>query len=440
MSGFLASLQQAYFRGIPFYVDAQQVQKGRKIAVHDYPFRDGGWAEDMGRKQRIFRFQGHLIGDEAPLLQLVLDAALEKSGPGLLIHPTLGAMQVVVMSATSAVSKDRLRVISLELTFLEQGSSLFPSIVTNTINDVLDKFDSLLAAIPTGLLSIAVIAAAAGAQAATESSNVTASFGANCTSVATDPGGIVAMATALPPPDSDTSYGLYANGSATAAIPVGTTVADLQSQLAVQRGIVAEAVTSANTAATLFSASTAPNVVSTLSALVESARATMTNPADQVRTLLALATFTYSDTQGGNGLGGELAAIRNAFAQVARRTALGSLALACAAYQPSSYQDAETLRSLVSSAFDIEITAAGDAGDDDDYVALKQLRASVIQDLTTRGASLPLVITVSLPSSLPSLVVAYRLYQDSTRANQVAVAADVPHPAFLPTSLQVLAS
>jgi prophage DNA circulation protein len=89
---------------------------------------------------------------------------------------------------------------------------------------------------------------------------------------------------------------------------------------------------------------------------------------------------------------------------------------------------------------DVEITAAGDAGDDLSYSGLKTLRSAVIQDLTARAASLPLVITLTLPTNLPSLVVAYRIYQDATRADEVTAETGVIHPAFLPPTMQVLAS
>jgi prophage DNA circulation protein len=445
MSGALTTfgslLQQAFWRGVPFYVDAQQVQKGRKTAIHDYPFRDGGWVEDMGRQQRVFRFTGHLLGDLAPAMQLALDAACEIKGPGLLIHPTLGAINVALLTASTSISKDRLRAISVEFAFMEQGASLFPSIVTSTINKVIGSVSDALGGIASDLAAGAVVlAAASGLAAIAEGSLVTQTFSRGATAAASDPAALVALATAIPAPDDETTYGRYAAGNAIVQLPVGTTVADLQAQAAAQRSAVTSATTVATTAANVFDQQTAPLLVTAISGVIEAARSTMNNPADQVRTLADLATFNFTDTNGGAGLSGNIATVRDAVASTCRRCALTSLALASASYQPKSYDDAVALRAQVAAALDVEITAAGDAGEDSSYIGLKSLRASVIQDLTTRGASLPLVETLTMPTNLPSLVAAYRIYRDASRSDQIVAETNVVHPAFLPIRLQVLAA
>jgi prophage DNA circulation protein len=441
LSEFQSLLQQAYWRGIPFLVDAQQVSKGRKLAVHDYPFRDGGWTEDLGRKQRVFRFTGHLVGNFAPAMQVLLDTACELPGPGLLIHPTLGAMNVALLSCSTAVRADRMRVIDVEFEFVEQGTSLFPSIITSTLNNVVGAVSNALSSFGMAIaVGVVVAAAASGIIAVVEGSAVVGSLGAASTAAATDPGALVALATALPPPDDNTSYGRYANRNAMTRLTSDTTIASLQAQIAGLRSALAAAIATAQAAALSFSAANAANCVSTIAAVVETARSTMSNPGDQVRTLLNLATFSYTDSYGGAGIGDDAATVRDAFAATCRRCVLASLALAAANYQPLSYQDAVELRCEIAAALDVEITAAGDAGDDNSYTALKTLRAAVIQDLTTRAASLPLVITVTLQSNMPSLVVAYRVYRDASRSDEIAAETNVIHPAFMPTSMQILAS
>jgi hypothetical protein len=54
LSGFMGLLQTASFRGVPFKVLAARVKKGRRWAVHEYPYVDGGWPEDMGRMLRSY--------------------------------------------------------------------------------------------------------------------------------------------------------------------------------------------------------------------------------------------------------------------------------------------------------------------------------------------------------------------------------------------------
>ncbi len=441
LSTFQSLLQQAYWRGVPFLVDASETTKGRKLAVHEYPFRDGGWMEDMGRKQREFRMTGHLVGDFAPVMQLLLDTAIELPGPGLLIHPTLGAMKVALISASTVSRADKMRVISIEFVFREQGESLFPSIITKTLSSVIGTVsDALLKFGSEIAIGLAVVVVASGLIARLAGTGVTQSFATASNTAATDPAALVGMATGLPPPDDSTSYGRYANGSAYTALPPGTTVASLQGQMAVQRVAVAAAAAAASAAAAAFSATTAQTLVNAIAGLIEALRAMMSNPADQIRVLLGLATFTDTKTYGATGLSANAGIVAATIAATCRRCALTSLALASAAYQPSSFQDAVAVRDQIAAALDVEITAAGDAGDDQSYIALKNVRAAVIQDLTTRAAALPLVMTITLPSNMPSLVVAYRLYRDASRSDEIAAETNVIHPAFLPTTMQVLAS
>ena len=47
-TGFLDSLQPASWRGMGFAVTGGRVRAGRRKALHEYPFRDGVWVEDMG--------------------------------------------------------------------------------------------------------------------------------------------------------------------------------------------------------------------------------------------------------------------------------------------------------------------------------------------------------------------------------------------------------
>ena len=67
IAGFMGLLQTASFRGVPFKVIQARVKKGRRWAIHEYPYVDGGWPEDMGRALRTYAFSGYLIGDLAPV-------------------------------------------------------------------------------------------------------------------------------------------------------------------------------------------------------------------------------------------------------------------------------------------------------------------------------------------------------------------------------------
>ena len=439
-AGFMSLLQKAYFRGVPFSVIASSVRKGRKVAVHDYPFRDGGWAEDMGRALRTYSFIGYLVGDDAPAMQLLLDLAVETPGPGLLIHPTLGAQMVSVLSCGTAVRRETMRVIEIAFEFIEQGSQSLLTTLIATAIQVANFADLTLPAIGADLGSFAGPAAAAGSAAIGEGVAVVTSFGNACIGSAEDPGAIIGIAAGLPPVDSNSSYGRYRAGSTSSALPAGTTVASLEAAATAGRAAVAAASATAIGGAGLFSATSAPALVAQIATTVEAARATMTDPADQVRVLQNLVPFSYNDTAAGTGLPGDMATVRDAMAAACRRAALVSLARASAVYQPVSYQDAQATLESVTAALDVEITAAGDAGEDETYAAMRALRNAVVTDLTTRGATLPEIVTATFGIPLPTLVVAQILYQDASRADEISLEAAPPHPAFCPLSMQVLSN
>lgn len=437
LPGFSALLQQAFWRGIPFSVEAQRVTVGRRIAPHIYPFRDGGWPEDMGRAQRVYSFTGYLVGPSGPVMQLLLNRAAETKDSGLLIHPTIGAVNVACLSCTSSVHKDHMRKIAIAFEFVEDAGPNFIATIIATVVQTLFAASTALQSIGADLGSGAGAAAAVGPVAVAEGTDVATAFGQQTAAAGADPVGLVGMAVGLPPPDDNTSYGRYANGHASVALPAGTTIASLQSDLAGLRAALVLAVEAAIAASTVFSATS--DMVTPLATMVEALRAGITNPADQVRVLLSLSAFSFTDTAAPGAIATAMATVRDGMAAACRRVALVSLARASAAYQPVSYDDAIAQRDLIADALDTEILAAGDTGEDATYLALKTLRAAVIQDLTARGGSLPKVIPLVLNQSMPSLAIAQRLYRDASRSDEITAEANAPHPAFLPTHFKVLA-
>lgn len=164
------------------------------------------------------------------------------------------------------------------------------------------------------------------------------------------------------------------------------------------------------------------------------------NPADAVAVLSAASGFAPAPVVSASAVGAAQRAVQSAVADLCRRSAVAALARAASVYQPSSYDDAEALRTAVCALLDAEIDAAGDAGRDRSFLALKSLRAAVARDLTARGAALAPLRTVEFKASLPALTVAYRLYGDIARADQLIASASPPHPAFMPARFKALAS
>lgn len=80
------------------------------------------------------------------------------------------------------------------------------------------------------------------------------------------------------------------------------------------------------------------------------------------------------------------------------------------------------------------------AADDAVFPGLAELRRAVVTDLTTRGAELPRVRSVTLPGTVPALVAAYRIHADAGRADEIVSRNRIRHPGRVPggTPLEVL--
>ncbi len=130
---WLDDIQDASFRGVPFYVEKDSAKGGRRVANHQYPKRDKPYAEDLGRKQESYTLEAFTLGDTAIADRNRLLAALRAGGPGTLVHPTLGSLRVQV--GDWALSEDlvgEMRRCRVTLTFFEAGDIATPTVTTDT--------------------------------------------------------------------------------------------------------------------------------------------------------------------------------------------------------------------------------------------------------------------------------------------------------------------
>lgn len=430
-ASFLSVLQHAAFRFVPFKVLAQQTTVGRKVAIHDFPFADGVQTEDLGMRGRIYRFTGFVHGPAGPVLEKALLMAAEAKGPGLLVHPTIGARNVVCLSLSTGVRYDRMRVIELNWEFLEPaaGSLLITAIATAV--SVLATVSSGWATSKGSFNAKAVPAAAVAPEAKVEGAAVSAAFTGRVRAAVVDGTGALRAVVGLPG-----NLGRYASGSRRTLQAATTAEGALANATAARAAVTVAASTADATAANLGPSS---DYVGDLQTLMTATASALVDPADQIRVLLPLTAFTYDDPTGTSTIGSAMATMRDAVSAAARQAAAYALATAVASYQPSSQADAVETMLRVTAAMDVEITSAGDALDDDAYQALRDLRGAIVADLMSRGGSLELVEAVSVAAPMPALTLAHRLYQDARRANELVAGVDPPHPAFMPTRFDALA-
>lgn len=132
-------LQPASWRGLPFAVVSSAQYRGRRVAVHEYPFRDDVWVEDLGLAPRRLQVAGFLVGDDVHAQRAAMLAACAAPGPGELVHPSLGSLNVALVAPPAfGESAERGRMISVEFDFLETGDQLYPDAADST-GDLVDQ-------------------------------------------------------------------------------------------------------------------------------------------------------------------------------------------------------------------------------------------------------------------------------------------------------------
>ena len=107
----LDSVFPASFRGVPFWVQETQRETGRRVERYFFPGADASGWEDLGLLQGNITCQGIVIGDDWIGQLQDLEAAFAQPGPGTLVHPRLGTLEVVLAEpATTSITEAELRV------------------------------------------------------------------------------------------------------------------------------------------------------------------------------------------------------------------------------------------------------------------------------------------------------------------------------------------
>jgi prophage DNA circulation protein len=120
-------LQPGSWNGVGFILDAANTLAGRRVAIHEYPYRDDAWVEDLGKLPRRFQIQGYLTGDDVYRQRDAMIAACEIAGPGTLVHPTLGSISCVLLEFSTADRRERGRYVEIQFAFILAGDVKYPA-------------------------------------------------------------------------------------------------------------------------------------------------------------------------------------------------------------------------------------------------------------------------------------------------------------------------
>lgn len=375
------TLRASSFRGIPFEVDTAGLETGRRIGIHEIPGSDIATTEDTGRKTRTISLEAYVIGEDAVAQSVALLEALEAEGPGLLVHPLYGEIVCRVQDARQTTSWDNGHVVLFSLAFVEDGELTFLALDTGSaLDDAISAMDAATLAEVTDQLdsegfSLFVLDAAIAA--IDEVLEQIEAIVATPMQALDDAGDIVAEIASL-----------KARATELAGAPEDF-AAEVQSLLARIGDILG------------------------LRRLASGAGETYTEPTPATADRKRAESCAY--------------AARRAQCRYA-------LSAACALLRDSEltvYDDAIRDRDAIAGLIaDEEEQAEGDTLD-----ALRSLRTALISDITSRVAGLPRITEYTPPGVMPAVNVAYALYGDANRDQEIRDRNDIVHPLFVPVEV-----
>jgi len=400
MASWRDSLFKASFRGVPFVVEGDDTGGiGRRRIEHLYPGRDELGSEDVGLHPREYRLTALVIGADFAAQRDRLIEALEKAGPGTLVHPYLGEMQVEVSKpATVRHSSSEGRMAHIDMTFAPAGAPVRPRAAADTLRDVSVGADAADVAIQTSL----------------EKTLQTAG----------QPGWIA--------DDARTVLGELSAKLDAAARAAGLPAAKLSAYMG-----------------------DAKSLKDDLSSLILKPALLAGRLSAQFRGLLGGdPTATWRSANRLSGFAPSLPAIplttptrlvqannRAALTSAAQRLALITSARAVVAVPFESAQETEAAAAAMAEALDRSMMTAPD----EVFEALADLRAAVTRDLAVRAAQRPKLLTIHAAVTQPALLLANTLFGDDpsrapVKAAEICRRNGIKHPLFVPggVDLEVL--
>lgn len=391
----------ASFRGIEFFVDVSERRGGKRGELHQYAGRDVPFFEELGREARRFPTEAHVIGEDYDEDRDRLIAALESSGPGTLVHPYHGTENAVALDWSVRESSRDGGMAIFSILFVEAGQNLFPSGAIDRLSKVVSSVEAAISA-------------------------VLGEFG-RIFRVPTSPDFLGQDVERI---SRDAAEQMRA-GLNEAAPDDAEAAATYRRQL------------TRFSATAHRKASNAQEYGEELSVLVTDL-AGLAQPAKAFELMLRLSRFgsDLEDLVLKTGARETQERNRLALLGLVRRSALAKGAELAGTREFASYEEAIAFRTDITRALDAEILAAGAVGDDESFSRLRDVFEAVSGSITTRAGSLARVVRLPVVDSMPGLVVAWRMYEDPLRDEEVAARNGALHPGFLPAggALEVLSA
>lgn len=431
LSPFFQNLQPASWRNLPFGVTTSSLFLGRKLATHEYPYVDGVFIEDLGSKGKSFHVMGFIVegggayGGKGTLKQQIeaFEKAADQWGDGRFVHPTLGERSKMCLLTLEIEQDEKGRTATLRFNLYENIVKPTQMIAANT-----QAQTEVLSATAKKMTMLDTLILIKGTVRNVKNGILTVvnRFTTQIRQVIFTATSLFSMITSLPG-----EIGRYIGSAVQSAKKLEKSVDQLIGMGSASRVNVLNKIEFLETALADMNIENIVNGIGdTITAVYEA------NP-DPVQAMNAMLPLVNSLSM---PEGSEDAKGFNQINDLIRRVAVICIAQSTANREYVSYDDAYSTRTLVCQLIDDELRSAGDQGLDNTYDSLLNLRTTVSQDLISRGADLATVEQIDAAASLPSLVWAQKLYQDSSRESELVKSANPIHPAFMPVKFKALSS
>ena len=427
MSQFWNGLRPASFRGVSFDSFEQHTESGgRRLVRHEFPLRDTPYAEDLGRKAGQWQVEAFILRNRWADYEAARDKlrdALNAAGPGTLIHPWIGQMRVCVDGYTVRESTREGGYCQFSVTFVEAGSLVEPDIQKDTAAKVEEAVNSAEAsALDTFLSDLNMLAedVEAAVDYAEGMVDKVVSYLNTGTRILSDVKSTVRRVIALPDKLAGAFYGLVSS------------VMGFGSLLNFSSG------GSASSGGGSSGSSWTGNVTAFGNDATESGSSFSVGGFD----LESFTSMIFTrkdppdaswDKQGSESAPVSASTIEDRvygplidYVAAVTVTEMGRLVA------DTEYETADdAIRDLQIVAEAMDIVQAAHCSDAV-YAALDDLRATLTDDVTERGAKLPRLGKAVLSATMPALVASYRLYGTAEYADEIVSRNNIRHPGRVP--------
>jgi prophage DNA circulation protein len=136
MASWRDKFVEGTFRKVPFFTESHTFSSGRRRQDNQFASLEESNSEDLGRRQRKFSLEVYVLGDDYFASRDRLIEALEKSGPGELVHPYLGKKFVQAGSFTLRETVQEGRIATFSIEFAETTKPKFPEASVGALDGV----------------------------------------------------------------------------------------------------------------------------------------------------------------------------------------------------------------------------------------------------------------------------------------------------------------